>query len=382
MPNALQIFSGIIEADDESLCKSFGSIEVEESVELPGAIEIIVPLDATPARDLTRLGDASIQPYANLAIVVHVEGRPSECIFDGYVLSHKLHLETGTASSSLKIWGQDASWLMNLEEHAREWTNMSDGQIANAIFGAYEFTPTPDNIKDDSPLHTESGHSLMQRSTDIQFLRQLARRNGKFCRVACTNLAGARIGYFYTPDLTAAPAVTLTLNPPSDATVHALDFEWDVARPSDVAAKQTFFDTSGAEVASGDSKSAELGNLEARPLVDFIRPNFEHLKGISGIEGMKVMLTAPADVARELSLRARSVLREAGFFVRCTGEVEVSQIKAVLRAGMIVQIDGAGSVNSGKYLVWSVRHTIKPDSHKMSFVLVRNAVGPASTGGS
>ena len=38
-------------------------------------------------------------------------------------------------------------------------------------------------------------------------------------------------------------------------------------------------------------------------------------------------------------------------------------------------MNGAGSLNSGKYFVWSVRHTIDKDSHRMKFVLVRNAVG-------
>jgi hypothetical protein len=36
---------------------------------------------------------------------------------------------------------------------------------------------------------------------------------------------------------------------------------------------------------------------------------------------------------------------------------------------------------SGTYLVWSVRHVIEPASHKMNFVLLRNAVGTAAGGG-
>ena len=57
--------------------------------------------------------------------------------------------------------------------------------------------------------HPDTGHTLMQRATDIQFLRQLARRNGKLCRVACTDTPGQPTGYFITPDVTADPAVTI-----------------------------------------------------------------------------------------------------------------------------------------------------------------------------
>ena len=46
-----------------------------------------------------------------------------------------------------------------------------------------------------------------------------------------------------------------------------------------------------------------------------------------------------------------------------------------------MQIDAAGSLNSGKYFVWTVRHTIAADSHRMRFTLVRNAVGPEPSGG-
>ncbi len=96
---------------------------------------------------------------------------------------------------------------------------------------------------------------------------------------------------------------------------------------------------------------------------------------------MTVMLTAPVDDGGELRLRAQSLLREAGWFVRCEGEADVARLNAVLRVGTVVQIDGIGSLHSGKYYVWSVRHTINADSHKMKFVLVRNAVGPPPAGG-
>jgi len=70
-------------------------------------------------------------------------------------------------------------------------------------------------------------------------------------------------------------------------------------------------------------------------------------------------------------------LRESLWFVKCSGEADLSRLGTVLRAGMIVSLSGAGSLHSGNYLVWSVRHTIKPDSYKMKFQLVRDAVGAA-----
>ena len=93
---------------------------------------------------------------------------------------------------------------------------------------------------------------------------------------------------------------------------------------------------------------------------------------------MKSMLTATVDDGGALRQRAEAVLRESGWFVRVTGDVDVASLHHVLRVGQIVQVDTLGSVHSGKYWVWSVRHRITAEAHRMSFVLVRNAVGPAA----
>jgi phage protein D len=344
------------------------SLEVEENADLPGAIQIMLPVSRTNEGDLTQVNSDLFKPLSNLALVVGVEGRRDECIFDGYVLTHKLHLETGETGSNLTVWGQDASWLMNLEEKTREWVDISDASVANTIFKSYGIDTAAGNTEDDSPAHTEDGYTLMQRASDIQFLRNLARRNGKLCRVACTSKPGKRTGYFAKPKLDGNPVVTLKPNESETWNVRALDFSWDVSRPNTVKASQALFNDTNPDGVSADLQDSGLKLLGDRSLLDFAG------------KPMTVLLTAPVDSAGELRLRAQSLLRESGWFVRCEGEADVSRLKTILRVNTIVQIEGVGSLNSGKYYVWSVRHTITADAHKMKFVLVRNAVGAASSG--
>jgi hypothetical protein len=248
--------------------------------------------------------------------------------------------------------------------------DVTDADVANSIFGNYGITPSSDNSADDSPSHTESGHSLMQRGSDIQFLRMLARRNGKVCRVACVGHPGQRTGYFATPKLDGDPTAVLSLNDLLNWTVSALDLTWDAAVPTSVVARQALFTDSDKDGVSGDTSDSGLTLLGDRGLADFTG------------KPMTVMLTAPVDSAGELSLRARSLLRESGWFVRCEGEADLNRLGTVLRAGDIVSIDGIGPLHSGKYHVWSVRHKIDANAHTMKFVVVRNAVGPAPSGGS
>ena len=385
MPSSYQILLDGQGADSD-LYTAVSSLEVEENLDLPGAVQLSLPVGRTDSGDLTYVSDSRFQPLVNLAVVVTVDssggsalaaaaaalgggGAPAaQCIFDGYILSHKLHLETGVTNSTLSVWGQDASWLMNLEEKVKEWVDVTDADVANAIFGAYGITPADDNSADDSPSHTEAGHSLMQRGSDIQFLRMLARRNGKICRVACADKPGQRTGYFARPDLDGDPAAVLTVNDPDNWTVNSLDLSWDATLPTEVVARQALFTDNDEDGVSAGATDTGLTLLGDRDLADFTG------------KPLTVLLTAPVDDAGELTFRAQSLLRESAWFVRCEGEADVARLGIILRAGMVVRVDGIGTLHSGKYLVWSVRHTINADAHKMRFVLVRNAVGPAPGG--
>lgn len=357
-----QVFiDGTAVSDD--FYNTLGALEVEENSTLPDALRLVLPV-STANGDLTWVGDSRIRPYANLAVVATPAGRGAvaQCIFDGYVLSHAVHLNAGVTSSTVEVRAQDASVLMGLTHTSREWAGMTDGQVANQIFAGYNFQPAPGNTDDDSPVHDTPGRTLMQRGTDHEFLRRLARRTGRWCRVTCGGTPGQRTGYFAVPDLNAAPAATLHLNDPDQASTAALDFHWDAARPAQVLAGQSSLTDASADGVSADSSDSGLPLLAPAGLAAFT--------GRSG----SVRLTTPGDPA-DLPGRARAVLREAGWFVRCEGVAELSRLGTVLRVGTVVSVAGCGTMLSGNYLVAGVRHTISADSHTMGFSLIRNAMG-------
>jgi phage protein D len=392
MASSYQLLLGGQQAEPD-LLTSLASVEVEESMDLPSAVQILLPISRSSGGDLTYVADPRFAPLANIAVVASAGGSgasgvaggaagaaasalgggaahsAAQCIFDGYVLSQKIHLETGTTKSALTVWGQDASWLMNLTEKVKEWVDVTDADVAGSIFGDYGVTPSDQNGDDDSPSHTEDGHSLMQRGSDIQFLRALARRNGKVCRVACADKPGAPTGFFAKPKLDGDPAATITLNDTTNWTVGSLDLEWDVTRPTAVVARQALFTDPDEAGVSADTSASGLTALGDRDLASFTG------------KPMTVLLAAPVDSGGELTLRAQSVLREADWFVRCEADTDAERLGVVLRAGMIVTLVGVGALFSGRYLVWSVRHHITQEAHTMKFVLLRNAVGSPPGGG-
>lgn len=359
--NTFSIVIGGSAAPD--LAAAIAELEVEENVDMPGAFSITLPVGVTSSGDYDTVSDSRLAPLSNICITATAGDGQTQCLIDGYVLSQTAHLDTGTASSTLKVWGQDATWLMNTTEEVKEWVDVTDGAVANSIFGTYGITPDDSNLTDDSPAHTADGHSLMQRATDAQFLRRLARRNGKLFRVYCTDTPGQRTGLFAKPSLDGDPATVLTLNDATAATLDAVDITWDVMRPSAAVAMQALFTDNDPDGAGGTVSDSGLDPLEAQSLAAF-----------SGTTVTSV-LTATVDDGQELTERAESVLVEAGWFVRCQGTADVNRLGSILRAGTVAQLNAAGSLHSGKYFVWSVRHKITSQKHTMEFVLLRNAVG-------
>lgn len=364
MPASFELLVGgaVISDFDTSLL----DLEIEENVDLPGAFRVTLPVKVSAGGDYDTPADDRFGPMANLAVTARAADDQTQCLIDGYVLAHELHLDVAAAASTLKISGQDASWLMNMAETVREWPDVTDGVAANTIFGNYGFAPDDRNLQNDSPTHTADTASLMQRASDAQFLRDLARRSGKLFRVFCTDTPGVRTGAFVTPSLDGEPVATLILNPADDANVGPLDISWDVMRPTSISAKQLLFTDDSGEAAGGDTKDSGLADMDAQGLVRFTG------------KAVSALLTTPAVDSGTITQRAQSVLRDSGWFVRCEGATDSQRLGTILRAGTVVQVAAAGSVHSGKYLVWSVRHHITAEAHQMHFVLMRNAVGSAA----
>lgn len=356
------LLAGNSAADD--IVAAMASLEVEENADGPGAFALTLPINAVDG-DLDWVDDPRLAPFASIAVVACGNDDADECVFDGYVLSHKAQLTPGMVGGSLRVWGQDASWLMNLTEKAREWSNASDANVAATIFGDYQISPGEDNPSDDSAAHLEKTHTLIQRGTDAQFLKGLARRSGKLFRVTTGSTPGTRTGIFARPQLGGSPSVSLIVADADKANVRDVEVSWDVMRPSDASGGQALLSNSQPATSS---ENTGLGLLGERGLADFAG------------RSSSALVMAAVDEATDLTQRTQGVLVNSGFFVRVTGVADMARLGTVLRVGTLVSLEAAGTTYSGTYYVWSVRHSLTADRHEMRFELVRNALGGSGGG--
>jgi hypothetical protein len=328
------------------------SVEVEERMGETTTFRLHYALDIQED-DLPLLVDGRLGPGSELSILVPVESA-TVCLVKGPVHGHRIHLQHGGAGSTLEVMGSDTTVAMDRESRSALWAGLTDSAAVTKILGNYGYTP---DVETTSAGHFEAKHTLVQRATDLRFVRRLARRNG-FLFWVTSDADGNETAHFKRPPLTGEPVADLTINqdPPS---IQQLDLEWDVERPTSIEAEQLDLNTKG--LLDGRVPKTPQDLLATQGLAD-----------IAG-DTRSLHLTAPADDAGDLRARGEGALIEADWFIRATCETNLETLGKVVRSHRVVQVRGAGSRHSGKYFVAAVRHVIDDVAHGMEIELVRNA---------
>ncbi len=143
---------------------------------------------------------------------------------------------------------------MDREARSAVWTDVTDSDAVTTIVGQYGLAPDVDT----TPAgHYENKHALVQRESDLSFVRRLARRNG-FLFWITADAAGVETAHFKKPPVDGAAAATLRINQAPPA-LDLLDVRWDVERPTSVESAQ--LDLNSLEDLDGDESDAPLGAL-------------------------------------------------------------------------------------------------------------------------
>jgi hypothetical protein len=234
------------------------------------------------------------------------------------------------------------------------WNDNTDSDAVYSILGNYGLTP---DVSSTDTVHSEDKHSLVQRESDLRFVRRLARRNGFYFWVTCDADTGEETAHFMRPDLGDSPATTLQLNvqPPNILT---FDLNWNAENPTSVEGTQIDLDT----------KDDIVGDLAGSPQTLL---GDESLLDITG-DTRSIHVAAPADDAGDMQARSQGALVESDWFIRASCKTSLHLLGTLVRAHTIVEIQGAGRRHSGNYLVSGVRHLIDAADHIMEIELVRN----------
>jgi hypothetical protein len=327
------------------------SVEVHERMGEMTTYSLRYPVDVHEG-DLPLLIDDRIAPGADLAIVADSAGT-LECLVKGPVCGQQIRLVHGGAGSYCDVRGADSSVAMDREAKAVVWADVSDSNAVAAIVAEYGFVPDVDST---STTHVEAKHALVQRDSDLRFVRRLARRNGWLFWMTC-NPQGVETAHFKPLPIGARAAADLTINLASPS-VETVDIAWDVERPTSAVARE--LDLNAAADLDGSVTASPLPAMAAVGLASIVT------------DTRTVQVSAPVDAAGDLQKRSEAALIDAGFFVRVTCRTTLHALGAVLRPFTVVNLRGAGRRHSGRYFCAGVRHAIDAAEHRMELELLRN----------
>jgi len=329
------------------------AVQVNESVGQPTYFSLAFSLD-TADGDFPLLKEGKLGPGSELSILAS-SGDASECLAKGPVYGQQFHFSHGGSGSSLSVQGADSLIKLDRENKAVSWADLTDSSAVSAILSEAGLTP---DVETTQAGHFELKHTLIQRETDLSFIRRLARRNGFHFWLTCDEV-GVETAHFKRPVLEGSPTCDLIINlADPKPNVTALDISWDVERPTSTDSSELDLNT----------KSDLSGTVQSSPLTAL---GGTALSAIAA-EPRVAHVYAPVDDNGDLQARSEATLIEASFFVRATGSTTLSSLGKTLRSHTLVNLRGVGSRYSGAWFCAAVKHSIDASEHRMDFELIRN----------
>jgi phage protein D len=216
-------------------------------------------------------------------------------------------------------------------------------------------------VEQTQPTRQEIDRTIMQRGTDIRFLRRLAQRNGYECYVELNPDTGDVEGHFHPPRVDQTHQGVLSVNLGTATNVNRFSGSYDMLRP--VSAQATNLEINDQADQSADIGESSLENLGDQAASRQTQPRRILLRDT----GMSA--------TGELQTYAQAVVDRSAFAIRAEGELSTVTYRDILRAKRPVNVRGAGRQFSGTYYVEKVLHRIRSEGYTQEFTLRRNALG-------
>jgi phage protein D len=346
----------IDEQEALDLLASLIEMVIEDDQHLATVVRIKFAITVDTAGVWSLLDDERIKLWKPLTVKVQLGDEETE-LLKGFITQINPHIMTDLNSCCLEVVAMDGSCLMSVEEKIKAWPDKSDSDIAREVFQSYSLTPEVDDV---DVVHEEAVSTIMQRETDIRFLKRLARRNGFECFVK------GDTGYFCSPALDDDPQPVLAAQFGENTNLMTFRAKLNALRPMAVEMQQ--YDIAAKEILTATADAGEQRQLGRDAAIAVAVPNGNTAK-------MFVRHTIATNQS-EMENLCRALFNEAEWFMEGRGEVDTVAYGTVLQPRQVVPIRGVGETFSGLYYVCSVRHVFTAGNYVQHFTAKRNALAP------
>lgn len=357
------------------------SFEVEERS--CDASTFQVSLDMTPGGgdwDLLADGRFALLHQITLEIGLGESGAsaPTEKarLLQGYVTAVEPRMGPGRVpDSELVLSGLDAFGLMHMEERTRTWSDVTDADIVRTVFESYGMTA---DVMATGPVRSSTRGPLVQRGTDAELVRWLARRVGFECYAEAANADSAPlvglgkdvVGHFHPPRVNAPLQPFLTLFPDETPNVLSFSARWESHQPTVVLAAHV--DELTRRIRSSRTTAPRRPRMGATSRADILAKRLPVVLPAHPDPGRPVEASVRAfqDVpfdAVEVENLAAAEFERADWLVSAQAEVEGLRYPKVLRARRPLAVTGAGKLLDGNWYVRTARHTWVRDAETKKY---------------
>ncbi|KKO44073.1 type VI secretion protein VgrG [Arsukibacterium ikkense] len=320
----------VISSDGQVLADSVSVISVEISKALnriPQAILTFSDGDM-PNKDFPLSNQPQLAPGAKLVVKLGY-GDDEQQVFSGVVVKHSLSIR-GNNQADLVVECRDSLFAATLARHNANYVDMTDSDIWQQLAGKY-------GASCQATATSESHAELVQYySSDWDFMLLRAEVNGMLLCADDGKLSVA------PPDISSEPVLKVTYGDDLLSFNASLDASQQFS-----SVKAVSWDPASQQLQNSEASTAELtaqGNLAA-----------DTLAKVAAIKELRLQTHVPLSSDSLTSWAKGQQLKSA--LSRIRGELRC-QGSALLKPGVLLQVDGVGERFNGKVFVSQVRHSV------------------------
>lgn len=313
-----------------------------------------------------------------------------ELVIDGYITSLEPYFgPMRVPDSVLEVCGLDASCLMHFEARTKEWKDQTDAEIVRTIYESYGFAL---DVADTAPVRHADTASMLQRCTDAEFVRLLAKRNGFEAfvepvdgeEVADSDHPGIGvIGHFHAPRLDLKAQEPLTLMPETHPSLIELRARWDSHRPTSIVSRH--MDPGSRRIQTTKHDEPKLLQQGKDTRKDLLKDKLGRLARKATLNPVGLQHAGVPHHQSELDAFAWADYQESNWLAEASAKVQGLRYGQVVKARRPVDIQGCGKLLDGPWYVRGANHRWQQDSstqvYEIDLELVRNALGPVAEKG-
>lgn len=304
----------------------------------------------------------------NRVIIIAIFNASPRVLMDGIITHRQLTPGDKPGAATLTLTGEDVSVMMDMKKVRAQHPAQPEPVIALKLIATYaQYGLIPMVIP---PVALDVPNPLqrvpVQEGTDLEYLNEMAQRNGYTFFVIPGPAPFSNIAYWGPPPRIGVIQRALSVNMGPETNVSSVNFQYNGLAPTlvDDLIQDSDLNVSLPVMTFASARPP----LVPMPAIPFQLPNLRSSLLQSDSGGG---LTFAQAYARAQAITDKSV----DSVVTAQGELDALRYGDVLYPRALVGLRGAGFTHDGLYYVKSVTHSISRGDYKQKFTLTREGDG-------